>query len=166
VNFTERIDAALPAWYSDQENTFDNSGEVLSFPIGIPDNSQPVKVSLAWSDAPGAVGANPSLVNNLDLEVDNDGSTYLGNVFSGGWSTTGGSADTLNNQENVYIQSPGGGSAVVRIKATAINGDGVPFSGDITDQDFALVCSNCELDLIFADGFESGDTAAWSSVVP
>ena len=91
---------------------------------------------------------------------------YLGNVFSGGWSTTGGTGDVLNNLENVYIQNPGGGSAVVRIKATAINGDGVPFSGDITDQDFALVCSNCDLATIFADGFESGDVSSWSSTVP
>lgn len=110
--------------------------------VGVDDPAKPLKVSLAWSDAPGAVGANPALVNNLDLEVDTDGSTYLGNDFSAGWSTTGGAADTLNNLENVYVASPGA-QATIRIRATNIAGDGVPFVGDTTDQDFALICFNC-----------------------
>jgi len=90
------------------------------------------------------VGANPALVNDLDLTVETNGNTYLGNVFSAGWSTTGGTADFKNNMENVYLQAPGG-SAIITIDATAIVGDGVPYNGDTTDQDFALVCTNCEL---------------------
>jgi hypothetical protein len=110
--------------------------------IGVPDPSRPLRVTLVWSDAPGAVGANPALVNNLDLTVETNGTTYKGNVFSGGWSTTGGTADIRNNVENVFVQSPGG-DAVITISATAIVGDGVYYSGDTTDQSFALVCSNC-----------------------
>jgi VCBS repeat-containing protein len=83
-------------------------------------------------------------VNNLDLTVQNGGNTYSGNHFSGGWSTTGGTADSINNLENVYIQNPGS-SAVITIDATSINGDAVPYNADTTDQDFALVCSNCTL---------------------
>ena len=37
--------------------------------MGVADPSKPLKVTLAWADAPGAVGANPALVNNLDLTV-------------------------------------------------------------------------------------------------
>ena len=130
--------------YSDQTEIFNNTGEQIVIAVGVPDPAQPLKVTLAWSDAPGAVGANPALVNNLDLTVVTGGDTYLGNVFPAGWSTTGGSADTLNNLENVYVQVPGG-SAVITIDATAIVGDGVPYNGDTTDQDFALVCTNCAL---------------------
>ncbi len=68
----------------------------------------PLKVTLVWSDYPSTDTASVNLVNNLDLTVTNGPSTYRGNVFSGGWSTTGGTADNRNNVENVYIQSPSG----------------------------------------------------------
>ena len=34
---------------------------------------------------------------------------------------------------------------MVTITGTTIGGDGVPYNGFPTDQDFALVCSNCRL---------------------
>ncbi len=144
INLTTLINAPALRGYWDQTDTFTNTGEQIQIAVGVPDPGQPLKVSLAWSDAPGAVGANPALVNNLDLTVETDGATYLGNDFSAGWSTTGGSADALNNLENVFVEAPGG-SAIITIDATAIVGDGVPYNGDDTDQDFALVCTNCAL---------------------
>jgi hypothetical protein len=133
--------------------------------IEVDDPGQPLKITLAWSDAPGALGANPALVNDLDLTIATGGQTYRGNVFSGGMSTTGGSADALNNLENVYVAAPGT-TATVTVHATAVSGDGVPFSGDTTDQDFALVCNNCVDSTLFSDGFESGDTSRWSTTLP
>ena len=127
--------------YRDQSTVFNASGEQQVISVGIPDPLQPLKVTLVWTDAAGAVGANPALVNDLDLEVTSGGSTYRGNVFAAGVSATGGSADTRNNTEQVLVPVPGGDATIV-IKATAINGDGVP-SGDSTDQDFALICTNC-----------------------
>lgn len=127
--------------YRDQSTVFNATGEQQEITVGIPDPLQPLKITLVWTDAAGAVGANPALVNNLDLEVTTGGSTYRGNVFAAGVSATGGSADTRNNTEQVLVPVPGG-DATITIKATAINGDGVP-GGDSTDQDFALVCSNC-----------------------
>ena len=127
--------------YRDQSTVFNATGEQQVITVGIPDPLQPLKVTLVWTDAAGAVGANPALVNDLDLEVTTGGSTYRGNVFAAGVSATGGSADTRNNTEQVLVPVPGG-DATITIKATAINGDGVP-SGDSTDQDFALICSNC-----------------------
>lgn len=144
VNITNLIAPSTEVVYYDQTHIFTETGQQWQLQVGVPDPSQPLKITLAWSDAAGAVGANPALVNNLDLTVVNDGSTYLGNVFSGGWSTTGGTADTLNNLENVYIQNPGG-SATITVSATNIAGDGVPGNGDMTDQNFALICSNCAL---------------------
>ncbi|MEZ5332700.1 MAG: hypothetical protein R2991_11740 [Thermoanaerobaculia bacterium] len=126
------------------------------------DPGQPLRITLAWSDAPGAPGASPALVNDLDLTVVTDGQTYRGNVFSAGVSVTGGTADALNNLENVFVPAPGS-TASITVHATAVNGDGVPFSGDTTDQDFVLVCSNCLGSEIFADGFESGNTSAWTT---
>ncbi|MBN1657048.1 MAG: S8 family serine peptidase, partial [Anaerolineae bacterium] len=142
VHLTNVMDNDTLMYYQDQQHTFDNTGESWTITLGVPDPSKPLKVSVAWSDAPGMVGANPALVNNLDLTVENGGNTYLGNHFSGGWSTPGGSADAINNLENVFVQAPGG-LATITIQATNLPGDGVPISGDTTDQDFALVCYNC-----------------------
>lgn len=136
------LEAAAPLVLKDQQDLFTGTGEVIEILVGVVEPAEPLRVSLAWSDAPGAVGANPALVNNLDLTVETGGSTYLGNQFSGGWSVTGGTADTLNNLENVFVASPGG-SATITIDATAIVGDGVPYNGAPLDQDFALVCYNC-----------------------
>ncbi len=145
VNVTNVITPPAPAHYWDQQTLLSATGQSYQVTLGIPNPGQPVKITLAWSDAAGAVGANPALVNNLDLTVVNGANTYLGNRFTAGWSATGGTPDTRNNLENVYIQSPGAGSIDITVAATAINGDGVPYNGDTTDQDFALVCTNCAL---------------------
>lgn len=164
INVTNVVQPAVDTLYFDQETTFDGPGEDWTLEITVDDPGQPLKITLAWSDAPGAVGANPALVNNLDLTVVTDGQTYRGNVFSGGMSTTGGFADVLNNLENVYVAAPGA-AATLTVHATAVNGDGVPWSGDTTDQDFALVCNNCRGNTLFSDGFESGSTKRWSTTV-
>ncbi len=81
----------------------------------------PLKVSLVWSDAPASPGAGIKLVNDLNLRVTapNGTTVYRGNVFSGGWSTTGGSFDARNNVENVYIQNPTAG--LWRVEVLGLN---------------------------------------------
>jgi hypothetical protein len=144
INVTNIISPTALVVYQDQEFVFNNTGEQYVLTVGVPDPSQPLKVTVAWSDAPGAAGANPALVNNLNLTVQNGANTYLGNVFSGGWSATGGTADNRNNIENVFIQNPQG-SATIIIDAANIAGDAILYNGDPTDQHFALICSNCSL---------------------
>ncbi|MBW3670628.1 MAG: SDR family oxidoreductase [Acidobacteria bacterium] len=95
----------------------------------------PFKVSLVWTDFPGSTIAATQLVNDLNLVVTSPtGTVYRGNVFAGGWSASGGSADTLNNVECVYVQSAEGGNYTVEI-----TGANVPNG----PQPFALVCDNC-----------------------
>ncbi|MFZ6027566.1 MAG: S8 family serine peptidase [Chloroflexota bacterium] len=142
VNLTSTFDASVPTLYYDQTSLFQDTGETWALTVGVADPSKPVKITLVWSDAAGAAGASPALVNNLDLLVENNGSAYRGNVFSNGWSIAGGSADVLNNIENVYIQNASG-AATITIQAVNLAGDGLPYNGDNTDQDFALVCANC-----------------------
>lgn len=126
----------------DQSETFDNSGETRTYTWGVVDPSKPVRIALAWTDAPGQLGTSPQ-VNNLDLTVEAGGQTYLGNRFDHNFSVTGGSPDTKNNYEAVFLPAGTTGDLVITITATNIAGDGVPNSGDATDQDFGLVCSNC-----------------------
>ena len=132
----------------DQTELLEDSGELWTRSIGVPDPDQPLRVTVVWTDPPGPTGTGRALVNDLDLEVESDGVTYLGNVFSNGASTSGGTADTLNNVENVFLPAPGG-AAEIRVRATSLGGDALLGDPPQLRQDFALVCSNCALDADF-----------------
>jgi subtilisin-like proprotein convertase family protein len=127
-----------------QADTFTGSGQTRVFAGTIPDGSKPFRVTLAWTDAPGPTSGN-AFVNDLDLEVTVGGQTFLGNVFSGAFSATGGAADTRNNVESVFIPAGVTGPFVVKITASNIAGDGVPNFGGALDQDFALVLANAAI---------------------
>ena len=144
VNLSNVINNGVNMVYRESPVIFANTGEQVTLTVGVTDPTKPLKVTVAWTDAAGAVGANPALVNNLDLTVVNGATTYKGNTFTGGWSVAGGSADARNNLENVYVQNPAG-SATITINATNIAGDAVLGNADPTDQGFSLVCYNCAL---------------------
>jgi len=133
--------------YVDQTTVFDNTGEQWTHTYAADDPTQPIRIMLAWTDAPGhgLGGSTPAWNNDLDLRVIADGDTYLGNALdNAGWSTTGGTPDAKNNTEAVFLQpTQHAGSVTIEVLAADINSDGLPNSGDDTDQDFALVCYNC-----------------------
>ncbi len=90
---------------------------------------QPFKVTLVWSDYPSTEAAALNLVNNLNLVVTAPGgAVYRGNVFSGGWSATGGSADTVNNVENVYVQSAAAGTWTVSVQGASVANGPQPYA--------------------------------------
>ncbi|HSN56414.1 MAG TPA: hypothetical protein VLT32_17230, partial [Candidatus Sulfomarinibacteraceae bacterium] len=142
VDLRRVLDPGIPMMFVDQTALLRESGESWRIDVQIADPSQPLKVTLAWTDAAALPEADPALVNDLDLVVETAGRAYLGNVFHDGWSAAGGSRDVLNNLENVFIAAPGD-RATVRVQAAHLPGDGMPFNGGLTDQDFALVCRNC-----------------------
>ncbi len=122
---------------------FTATGQSRTFTGSIVSNAKSFRVTLAWTDAPGATSGN-AYKNNLDLTVTVNGQSYLGNVFSGAFSTTGGSSDTRNNVESVFLPAGTTGSVVISVSAANINSDGVPNHGGGLDQDFALAVYNFE----------------------
>ena len=126
----------------DQSVLFDNSGETWTWVGAAADPSKPVRIVMAYTDAPGAIGTSPQ-VNDLNLAADVGGTSYLGNVFSGQWSVSGGSPDALNNYEAIFLPAGTSGGIEITVTGFNISGDGVPNTGDGTDQDFAIVCYNC-----------------------
>lgn len=146
VNLRTMVDASVRGVYRDQDRVLSSTGEEVTYTVGAGSTRAPMKITLVWSDAPGAVGANPALVNDLDLEVINGGTTWLGNSFSGGVSVVGGTPDNRNNLETVLLNSPAAGPTTIRIRATALNGDALSGNGTpgSPQQDFALVCTNCQ----------------------
>jgi hypothetical protein len=105
----------------------DSSGDYVEYTAVVADSSEPLKITLTWTDR--QTGSDSYAVNNLDLVVTSPGSVqYRGNVFAGSWSTTGGSADTRNNTEAVYIQNPATGTWTIRVTATTINSSIQPYA--------------------------------------
>jgi hypothetical protein len=143
IHLGDAISPGVPRLLFDQDHRFESSGGVWKLKIKPADARRPVKLTLAWSDAPAAVGVSPALVNDLDLKLETGGETFFGNHFIEGWSAPGGAPDTLNNLENVFLAAPVTGILSITVGAARLAGDGVPYNGDITDQDFALICTNC-----------------------
>jgi serine protease AprX len=106
-----------------------NSGGSAAYPFNVATAGQPFKVSLVWSDYPSTEAATQNLVNDLDLLVTAPGGAqYRGNVFSGGWSQTGGSADRTNNVENVYVQSAAAGTWTVQVSGYNVPNGPQPYA--------------------------------------
>jgi uncharacterized repeat protein (TIGR01451 family) len=120
----------------------DNSGEQWTWSGSAVDPAKPVRIAMAYTDQPGAVGTSPQ-VNNLDLSVETNGDTYLGNNFTSNFSSLGGASDALNNYEAVFFDAGTATDITITVSGTNIAGDGIPNIGDATDQDFAIVCYNC-----------------------
>jgi len=116
------------------------TGQQAEYTINVTANTQPLKVHLVWSDPESTTLASVNLVNNLDLEVVNpSGTVYKGNVFATGQSTTGGTADVLNNVEGFVLSSPATGSWTLRVKATSVPGTGT--APNSNRQGYALVAT-------------------------
>jgi hypothetical protein len=107
-----------------------NTGDSVVETVNITNGTAPIKFVLAWSDVAAAIWANPTLVNDLDLIVtapNND--RYRGNVFSGGFSQTGGSADDRNNVEVVWLPNPAQtGTYSITVKGHSCPNGPIPFA--------------------------------------
>ncbi len=99
------------------------SGQTREYNLDITDPSEPLEITLVYSDYPGEVGAPFPVVNDLDLVVLGPSGTYLGNVFDlvAGESQTGGARDELNNVERVVISSPATGPWQIQVHAPEVN---------------------------------------------
>ncbi len=108
-------------WIRDEKWGIDQ-GETHAFDLLVTAGSEPLTVTLVWTDYPAAAYSEINLVNDLDLTVTevNGGTTYVGNEFSGGWSVSGGGPDRRNPVECVAIQYPVSGGQY-RIQVSAYN---------------------------------------------
>lgn len=132
---------AAPRILVDQSQLLSAVGQVYSLRGQVADPARPLRVTLAWTDAPGAT-TGAAYVNDLDLELELGGQTYRGNVFQGEFSKPGGEADPRNNLESVFLPAGQSGEFTLRVRAANLPGDGVPGNDGLTDQDFALVVYN------------------------
>lgn len=127
-----RIDVASAT--DDSHQFVDNAtgigtGGNATYQFNVSTGGSPFKVTLVWSDYPSTESASINLVNDLDLTVTAPGGgVYRGNVFSGGWSQTGGNFDRRNNVENVYVQSAASGTWTVQVSGFNVPQSSQPFA--------------------------------------
>ncbi len=141
VDLTQIIGTPRTVEFVDQ-TTLLQTGQVYEKHVVVGDPSEPLKITLAYTDVPGFPGAIPALVNDLDLEVvAPDGTLYRGNQFNGSESIPNApNADRINNVEGVYVSQPIAGDYTVRVRAYNVAEDARADTGAV-DQDFGLVIS-------------------------
>ena len=101
------------------------------------------RVTMTFPDPEANPSSSKARINDLDLKVaDPNGVTYWGNhgLKSGNYSTPGGSPDTIDTVENVFVKSPVPGIWHVKVRATQVNQDGHVETA-AKDVDYALVAS-------------------------
>jgi hypothetical protein len=135
------VDGSLGFSYLDQTVLLTNS-QVYTQHVIVAASSQPLTITLAYTDVPGFPGALAALVNDLDLEVVAPGGTlYRGNQFDSGESIPNAATpDNLNNVEEVRLYTPIPGDYTIRVRASRVVQDSREDTTAI-DQDFALVVS-------------------------
>jgi hypothetical protein len=130
------------------------TGQAYTRQVQVADPSKGLKITLAWSDAPATVGANPTLVNDLDLVVVLPGGLEVkGNVFLGSpnlgtnnnlvnrqlgelpsaqvippQSAPGGSPDRRNVEEQVVFPSPVAGTYTIKVVGHNVPSGAQPFA--------------------------------------
>lgn len=107
----------------------------------------PLRLTLAWTDYPGAIAAGKALVNDLDLEVvAPDGVHYYGNagLYTAGQCLRQQSStvkwDACNNVEGVYIPNAKYGTYTVYVHGYEIANGPQPFAL-IASGDYLLTSS-------------------------
>ncbi len=99
-------------------------GQVLEFPLDIPEGAADLKITPAWSDPPGLLNSTPALVHDLDMSLI----AVEGPVWQPWVLSTAPNADSLqqaarrdtdrlNNQEQISLSSPAPGRYLLRIEA-------------------------------------------------
>jgi len=102
-----------------------------------------LRVTMVYRDPPGTTSSSIHRINDLDLTVVSPGGdVYHGNfgLDAGTTSTAGGSANTKDTVENVYVASPQVGVWIVTVTASEVNEDSHVETG-VDDVDYALVVS-------------------------
>jgi hypothetical protein len=163
----------------DDTRSFTASGQSYSYKVRTgtsTDTMNPFKVVLSYFDYPSALAPMDISVNNLNLTVQDSatGTIYLGNVFgTDGKSTTGGTADTINNDEIVWLLpsvAKGSRTMIITVTAATIIRSPQPYSltvaGDLirsTNFRYDIVPQAVELASFTALAADGGVEISWST---
>ena len=134
-------------FFSDHEVPLENL-ESASWQVTVPTGETAFKVTMVYPDVAGTTSSSQHRINDLSLRVTAPDSTqYWGNngLTDGNWSTPGGSSNTLDTVENVFVENPTSGTWTVEVLADEVNQDAHDETPEV-DAAFALVISGVEGD--------------------
>ena len=116
--------------------------EAIIFPVEVEPNTAELAVTMVYLDRAGTTAASQHRINDLSLRVTapNGTTSYWGNngLTSGNLSSAGGSSNTLDVVENVFLDNPTPGTWQIEVIADDINQDTHVETPEL-DADFALV---------------------------
>jgi Subtilase family len=121
-------------WIKDDAAGFNtgstNEDRTFTFTVG---TGESLKATLAWTDFPSTPAASVNINNDLDLIVTGPtGTVWRGNVFSGGNSATGGTADRKNTLEQVLLATPAAGTYTVTVRSFNVPNGPQPYALVVT----------------------------------
>jgi len=117
--------------------------QTATYNYSVPAGAGDLKVTMIYPDPPGTTSATLHRINDLSLKVTSPGGTvYNGNVglSAGNWSTAGGSPNTIDTVENVFVQNPQAGTWTLEVRAAEVNQDAY-LSTPAADAVFSLVAT-------------------------
>ncbi|OQP65312.1 hypothetical protein A3860_16725 [Niastella vici] len=103
-------------------------GAQQTFSLTVPANTRQLKLTLCWTDPAAAANAPKALINDLDLELVNNGNAQVWQpwvlspapVIDSLLLPAVRKKDTLNNVEQITIDYPVAGSYTIRVKGYSI----------------------------------------------
>jgi serine protease AprX len=137
-------------------------GQAATYAVDVPAGESELKITMVYPDPPGTTSATLHRINDLSLKVTSPNNTvFHGNngLAAGNVSTPGGSPNTVDTVENVFITAPAAGRWTIEVRAAEINQDAHPATS-AADAVFALVVTGArraggEATVVFEDNFET-----------
>lgn len=113
-----------------------SQGGLQTFSLPVPANARQLKVTLCWMDPAAAANAPKALVNDLDLELVNNGNAQVwlpwvlspAPVIDSLLLPAVRKKDTLNTVEQITLDNPAAGAYTIRVKGFAIPAGSQSFS--------------------------------------
>jgi hypothetical protein len=123
ANLKTLYDLRAKTFFVDQTDVVNNLSSV-SYNLDVPAGEPALRITLVYRDAMGSVTVTQDRKNDLTLKVTSPSATiYYGNngLATGNWSTSGGSPNTKDTVENVFVQNPAAGTWTVEVRGDNIN---------------------------------------------
>ncbi len=144
-------------------------GDFGRYNLEVPAGETELKITMVYPDPAGTTSASLHRINDVNLQVTSpSGTIYHGNVGLdvGTVSQPGGSPNSVDTVENVFIANPEEGTWEIEITAVEVNQDGDLDTAE-TDVTFALVATGGTGVLTQpSEGRVNLDQSAYSCAVP
>jgi serine protease AprX len=117
--------------------------QTATYTVNVAPGTGDLKVTMVYPDPPGTTSSTLHRINDLSLQVTSPGGTiFHGNngLLAGNWSTSGGSPNTIDTVENVFVQNPAAGAWTIQVRAAEINQD-AHLATPAADAVFSLVAT-------------------------